>query len=147
MDNPVLSGYKLTVNFDVDKLNRNEDPVTIEGPFTPPTSKDLLIKPGIALIVLELVTLHRAEGGPAAEFPTYPIEWFDWLEDGAGTRATSQPECFQVQRFSETRCTIVDYNTTLHWSGSSSHPFNVAVSYNNKTYGSDPTIVNEPEDG
>lgn len=138
-----LSQYPVQVYFDVNNL---ADPIRIESSFFLPGTKDLPIPQGISLIVLQLIPVNTVVGGPQPQFPTYPIEWFEWLDDGITTRAMPQPEWFQVQRFNEIRCTIVDFNTALR-NENNRHPFNVVVAYNNKTYGSDPTIVNEPEDG
>lgn len=137
-----LSRFLVQVHFDVNNL---ADPITITGPFDPGT-KDLTVPQGISLIILQLTHQDLPDGAPKPEFPTYPIEWFEWLDDGTTTRAVQQSEWFQVQRFNEIRCTIVDFNTALI-NEKNRHPFNVVVAYNNKTYGSDPTIVNEPEGG
>ena len=139
---PTLSEYRLKVQFDVDKIHDGE-PITIEGPFDPSDSKQLRVSQGISLIVLELITLNQGDG-PEAQFPTYPIEWFVNQEGSPYNTPVAQPGGFEVHWHNPRQCTIVDTNTALF---QNSHPFNVVVAYKNKTYGSDPTIVNEPEDG
>jgi len=142
MADPTLNRYKLTVFFDTEKVGTGEDPIKIEGPFDPPGSKNLPIPQGIGLIVLEVVTLPLGSV-PEAQFPTYPIEWFV-NNGGEFNTPIAQPECFQVHWYNPRQCTVVDTNTALF---ENSHPFNVVVAYENKTYGSDPAIVNEPPDG
>lgn len=109
------------------------------------TGEDLInheirIKQGISMLVFTLETIPDGSG-LEAQFPTYPIEWF--VQSSKGTMPVGQPECFQVQFFNEKRCTIVDFNTVLD-AETNKHPFNVVVAYDGKTYGSDPTIINEP---
>lgn len=86
-----------------------------------------------------MITLNQGDG-PIAQFPTYPIEWF--VNDGGEFNTPiGQPECFEVRWYNPRQCTVIDTNTALF---ENSHPFNVVVAYENKTYGSDPTIVNQP---
>jgi|GEM_PF-3208608 len=140
-----LSIWKITVKFDTSKIELGEDPISMEGPFDPlgpppPAPKQLLIPQGISLIVFEVVT-EPPGSIPEAQFPTYPIEWFTPTEPF--NTPIAQPECFQVHWYNPRQCTVVDTNTALF---GNQHPFNVVVAYENKTYGSDPVIVNQPPD-
>jgi hypothetical protein len=137
-----LTKFKLTVFFHTERIGTGEDPIEIEGPFDPPDSKNLRVPQGIGLIVFEVVTLPLGST-PEAQFPTYPIEWFT-NNGGEFNTPIAQPESFEVRWYNPRQCTVIDTNTALF---ENSHPFNVVVAYKNNTYGSDPTIINEPEDG
>jgi hypothetical protein len=128
---------KFTVSFDV------TPPITPNSITISPLNEEheIPIQPGITMLIFELVTTQKQEGDPDAQFPTYPIEWF--VNEGGATKPVRQPECFQVQFYNETRCTIIAFNSALH-PENNRHPFNVVVAYKGQTYGSDPTIINEP---
>ncbi|HSS50513.1 MAG TPA: hypothetical protein VLX28_16375 [Thermoanaerobaculia bacterium] len=112
----------------------------------------LRIPQGIALIVLDLMTLPGGEEAFPAEFFEEPLTWLNpniaelpppppvppllpspW--------SVTQPEVFLVQRFIPNHLTIVDINTVKQ---ENSHPVNVNVTYGGELYSSDPIIVNEP---
>lgn len=128
--------------FDVRVDVSNPDLPTIEVvPWDPNDMSgiNIPVEQGITMLVFQAVTLHQGEG-PEAQFPTYPIEWFMPNSEGNNT-PIAQPECFDVHWYNPRQCTVVDNNTALV---QNSHPFNVVIAYNNKTYGSDPVIINEP---
>lgn len=141
---PVLEQKKITVKFNTEDL---ESPITMESESfitEPPSDTKLLeIKQGISLIVFEVVTLPEGTV-PEAQFPTYPIEWFTSTLGDPFNTPVAQPDAFQVHWYNPRQCTLVDTNTALF---ENRHPFNVVVAYANKTYGSDPVIVNLPPDG
>lgn len=97
----------------------------------------LTLGQGIHMIVLTLKTeLPDEAEGPGAMFPAYPVVWV--ADAGEPIR---QPDYLQVQWHDASHFTIVDFNTV---SKERRHRFNILVSYGGKTYGSDPTIINEP---
>lgn len=138
---PTLNTVQLNVEFNPANLTSPEGPVSISGPFItiPPNPTRLLLIPqGITLIVFNLIPLLPGEDAQP-QFPTYPIEWFN--ESGS---TISQPDCFDVHWYNPNQCTVVDFNSALQ---AQPHTFNVVVAYKNKTYGTDPTIVNQPPIG
>ena len=138
MADPILSMFQITVEFNPENINNPEqNPITILGPFN--SENQLLVPQGISLIVFQVVTVNQGDG-PEAQFPTYPIEWFV-NNGGEFNTPIAQPESFKVHWLNPRQCTIVDTNTALF---TNEHPFNVLVSYENNTYGTDPTIVNQP---
>jgi hypothetical protein len=92
---------------------------------------------GLALIVLDLVTLPGGTASPA-EFAEEPITW---LGEGEPPPIIPKPEVFTVQRFLPYHVTILDFNTVKF---EHSHDFNVNITYDGQTYQGDPTIVNQP---
>ncbi|HEX3529501.1 MAG TPA: hypothetical protein VH988_20775 [Thermoanaerobaculia bacterium] len=141
MPEVVVQTITINVIFDPSKITTPEGPITLDGPFTiiqppppAPSRKQLSIAQGITMIVFKLAP--AAPGDPQPQFPAYPIEWFD----GDGN-TIAQPDCFDVHWYNPNQCTVLDSNSALV---ANPHVFNVVVAYNNKTYGSDPTIVNEP---
>jgi hypothetical protein len=156
MTDPIMAMVNINVTFDVSKVTTGEQPISMSAvpaflnvPLLPPqtgTQHGFNVEQGIALIVFELQTTNQGDG-PEAQFPTYPIEWFEPPQVGATflfNTPIAQPDCFQVHWYNPRQCTIVDTNTAL---SQNQHPFNVLVSYENQTYGTDPVIVNMPPDG
>ena len=139
MSDTMVHTFHFLVTFDA-----RDKSITITGEDL--EDHTIRIPQGLSMLVFELKTIKEEGSDLEAQFPTYPIEWF--LRDPVTnlTRPIPQPECFQVQFFNEQRCTILDFNSVLRASEKNEHPFNVVVAYNNKTYGSDPTIVNQPPD-
>ena len=131
---PTLTNFQLLVEFHPDRIPLGEDPITITSPNL--IDDQLSVPQGIGMIVFTLVTIG---GSSQASFPTYPIEWFE--QNGNQQTPISQPEGFLVQWHNPTHCTIVDFNSAVT---SHAHPFNVVAAYEGKTYGSDPTIINDP---
>ena len=139
MPQPVpVSLCQITATFDP-----VEETLTFTGDINLP-EHTIKVLPGVNMIVMNLKT--RVVTGPespanalVAEFPTFPVQWIN--ADGKPIHA---PECFQVQWHGAQRFTLVDFNSL--WEGDTPlhYRFNVLVSYNGKTYGSDPTIINEP---
>lgn len=146
MADPVVVAVQtitITVTFDPSKIATEDGPISLDGPFTivqppfpQPRQKLLSIAQGMSLIVFRLAPIA---GDIQPQFPTYPIEWF-----GGDGNPISQPECFDVHWYNPNQCTVIDTNSALV---SNPHNFNVVVAYNGRTYGSDPTIVNEPPMG
>jgi hypothetical protein len=142
----IVQTIKVTVQFDVNKVGTPETPIFITldpDKVPPPQLTTLNIGQGISLLVFEVVTLNQG-GGPEAQFPTYPIEWFTTTLGDQFNTPIAQPQCFEVHWYNPRQCTIVDTNAAL---SENPHPFNVLVAYANNTYGTDPVIVNMPPDG
>lgn len=111
------------------------------------TTKVLHVAQGVQLIVFSLQPVNGGIG-PQPQFPAYPIEWLG----GPGGPMLAPPATFHAQWFNTNRFTLVDYNSTL-WEGEGvtpagdEHVFNVVVVWEGNTYGSDPTIINDPPGG
>lgn len=131
---PTLNTYPIKVYFSMLKLHNSENPISFGGigPDNP-----LSIPQGVSTITFSLEVIDGEPDGLVA-FPTFPIEWFD-AEDPE--TPVAQPEWFTIQRLNSAYFVVVDFNSAPV---RMNHPFNVLVSYQNRTYGSDPTIVNEP---
>lgn len=93
----------------------------------------LSVPQGIGIISFELTTING--GDTQASFNSNPIQWF------ASGSPIASPGAFLVQWFRPRHFSVIDFNSTIE---EQPHPFNVVVSYEGKTYGSDPVIVNEP---
>jgi hypothetical protein len=100
---------------------------------------------------LAMIVFHLETDPPTipALFQTSPVQWFGTDLNGNSTgRPVETPGMFVVQRADENSVTLLDYNVNrrdsapdmIHW-------FNLVVAYDGKTYGADPTIVNEPPVG
>ncbi|HEY0515184.1 MAG TPA: hypothetical protein VGH73_25025 [Thermoanaerobaculia bacterium] len=143
MASEALHRHQITVYFDTSAIGSPGGPITIAkgpvSPVIPPPLKELLIPQGISIIVFAVVTLNQGDG-PEAQFPTYPIEWFV-NNGGPYNTPVAQPDCFQVHWYNPRQVTVVDTNSALF---ENRHPFNVVVAYENQTYGTDPTIINQP---
>lgn len=84
-----------------------------------------------------------------AFFPSTPIQWIDHAQrEITQYLPIPQPDCMDVQRDSDSRCSI--WCSNLNFSGQRhSHAFlMVLLGADGKILGSsDPTIVNEPDEG
>lgn len=84
-----------------------------------------------------------------AFFPSTPIQWIDHAKrEISQYLPIPQPDCMDVQRDGDSRCSI--WCSNLNFSGQShSHAFlMVLLGADGKILGSsDPTIVNEPDEG
>jgi hypothetical protein len=139
MSDGLVQMFNILVEFDVAMVGTGQQPIKLSsGSFT--GDKALEVGQGIGIIVLQLVTLNQGNG-PAAQFPTYPIEWFTATGGSPVNTPIAQPENFDVHWLNAGQCTIIDINSALVQNG---HPFNVVVAYNNQTFGTDPSIVNMP---
>lgn len=102
------------------------------------------IPQGLTMIVFTLDT--SGDGDAEALFQTTPVQWFETAEDGdATTNPALLPGMFMFQRLGDQLVTLLDFNSNP--SGGSkdmNHHFNVVVTYDGETYGSDPTIINLP---
>ena len=130
-----LSFQSVTVTF---------NPAGIPNPDIPIltfSNREIVVPAGIGMITfhLETVGVSQSEG---ARFQTSPLQWLDPQNPEV---PILDPHMFVLQRIGDWDLTLVDYNSVL---GSSvTHLFNIVVVYQGQTYGSDPTIINEPEDG
>lgn len=122
--------YQIHVTFDVESKQ-----LTFTGDIR---DKKINVPQGIHLIHFTLSTISK-DREPAAAFSSYPIQW---LGDDGGPIV--QPQCFMGQWCAPHECHLVDFNTAGSYV---EHKFNVVVVYEGKTYGSDPTIINEPPSG
>lgn len=91
---------------------------------------------GIGMIVFRLAEGTLSE---PLDFPTYPIEWLE----RDGLKDTAQPPHLVVQRLDSRHCTIVDFNGQPG-PDPIRHKFRLLVTTGLATYGTDPTIINEP---
>lgn len=125
-----VSVYQIDVTFDAETKQ-----LSFMGDIE---DRKIRVPQGIHLIHFMLRTTSF---GPElkATFPSYPIQW---LGDDGGPIV--QPQCFMGQWCAPHECHLVDFNTARSYV---EHKFNVVVIYEGKTYGSDPTIINEPPSG
>jgi hypothetical protein len=127
---------QVEVTFDVSKIHLPEGPIS-----TNLIDRRLTVPQGITMIVFLLETIN-SPSSEVAVFQTSPIQWFQ----ADGTTPAPTPKMFIVQRLGDQNITILDFNSTPPPSPLS-HTFNIVVAYGGQTYGSDPTIVNEPPIG
>ena len=147
-----LNLLRIQVTFNPDNigsLDPEENPLfTFSGDIE---GTNIPIPSGIAMIVFNLDTAPTTIlPAPApAVFQTSPIQWFETAEGGSSTNnPTLLPGMFMFQRIGDTTVTLLDFNSnqseelvnTNHW-------FHIVVVYNTFTYGSDPTIINQPPGG
>ena len=96
------------------------------------------------MIVFNLTTVPGF--GEEAYFQTVPIQWLGTGEDGLQTPIpVAVPGMFAFERSTDRLVRLTDFNS--NWSTlpkESVHWFNLVVSYGGKTYGADPSIVNQP---
>lgn len=147
MADPKLSLFNVEVEFNPSAIL---DPVlpmfafTVNGLITPPGELTVIPVPsGIGMIVFRLSTLGD---GPGASFQTNAIQWFATDPDGLNSNnPTEAPGMFSFHRQSDTIVRLIDFNSNLSESPQeTTHWFNIVVAYEGQTYGSDPSIVNEP---
>jgi hypothetical protein len=118
-------------------LSSNSPDFTLGNPTGDPPTQ-ISVHPGICMIVFSLAPVEGSLIQP--QFPTYPFVWFNQ----EGGSSIPQPDCYDVHWYNTNQCTVVDFNSALN---TNPHVFNILVSYNNQTYGTDPVIVNEPPMG
>ena len=96
------------------------------------------------MIVFNLTTVASAPD--AASFQTSPIQWFQTSADGTSTDMPVEvPNMFTFQRISNQTVTLLDFNSNhIDEPYAKNHHFNLVVVYRGLTYGSDPTIINDP---
>ncbi len=96
------------------------------------------------MIVFSLGTQEGSEH--EAFFQTYPIQWFKTDSEGNKTNTPLPiPGSFSFERTSDKLLKLFDFNANLSKSLiDTNHWFNLVVTYDGKTYGSDPSIVNQP---
>lgn len=101
------------------------------------------------MIVFHLTTAITPESLDEAYFQTSPIQWFETDSEGRRRdRPIATPGMFWVERAADKVVRLIDFNSNnsplaseqIHW-------FNIVVAYKGKTYGADPTIINQPPDG
>ncbi|HSF43744.1 MAG TPA: hypothetical protein VLT87_28380 [Thermoanaerobaculia bacterium] len=120
--------------------------VNVDSASTPPTIQlsgdisdgEIRMPQGINIIIFILEDLLGE-----AEFPTYPIEWLKKND----VKDTDQPRSFLVERMDARHCMIVDFNCHPGPDQPMSYKFNILATIGGKTYGTDPTIINEPPGG
>lgn len=116
----------------------------LDGVVIPPGEIMYIRVPsGIGMIVFQLDT---AEGSEQAYFQTEPIQWFGTDLDGNRVNTPLPlPSSFSFDRVNDTLLKVVDFNSNLSpLPADKNHWFNLIVAYEGNTYGSDPSIVNEP---
>ena len=127
-----LQIYRINVT-----LNTNPPEPVVELSGNDLVNGEIRIQQGMAMIVF---VLESPQTG--VQFPTYPIEWLET----DGVQDTAQPGSFLVQRLGADRCLVVDFNAAPG-PDVVRHKFNVLVTFSGSTYGSDPTIINDPPGG
>jgi hypothetical protein len=152
---PTLQFYVINAVFHPDRIG-NPDPerfplFTFSGDNIDPSTREITVWRGIAMIIFNLST--EQIGTPPfpsdAKFQFEPVQWFQHGDDGKSTgNPAIQPNMFTLQRIGDNTVTLIDFNSNQSPAlVDKSHVFNLVVTYDNNTYGSDPTIINEPEDG
>jgi hypothetical protein len=134
-----LSYFKIDVEFNPNAITNQEIPMftfTMDGEPLPDNT--LTVPHGIGMIVFNLHTPINPEQDEQALFQTYPVQW---LDPENLSRPILTPHMFHVQRIGDQTFTLLDFNSAQ---SPTTHQFNLVVLYRGKTYGSDPTIVNEP---
>lgn len=98
------------------------------------------------MIVLNLHTDHTGTSTAKAVFQTTPIQWFKTAKDGSSTGIPAgSPGMFMSQRMGDFTITLIDFNSNQSTAPAhQNHHFDLVVAYDGKTYGADPTIINEP---
>jgi hypothetical protein len=137
--------YQIQVTFNPANIG-NPDPeqnplFTFQGDIVGTT---ITVQPGLAMIVFNLETDPPE---PHATFQTSPLQWFGTDAEGNSTGTPAMtPGMFWVQLVHERAVTLVDFNVNTTPPGMN-HWFNLVVAFNGQTYGSDPSIVNQPLGG
>lgn len=130
MQRAMVNIYQVGVTFDASNKE-----IRFDGDMA---NREIGIPQGIHMIHFKLST-ENGKDGLAASFPSYPIQW---LNEEGGTNL--QPQCYLGQWFAPDQCSLVVFNAAGF---ETRHVFNVVVAYDQKVYGSDPTIINEPPVG
>lgn len=143
---------RVTVTFNPNNIG-NPDPAanplfTFSGDIVGTT---ITVPAGLGLIVLDLETVPiPILPAPApAVFQTTPVQWFRTGADGTSTFEPSlRPGMFMFQRIGDQTVTLLDFNSNQSSEPvDKNHWFHLIVVYNKNTYGSDPSIVNDPPVG
>ena len=150
MADPKLTLFQVGVEFNPPAITDPLLPLfifTLNGERIPPDQTMVIpVDSGIAMIVFNLTTLP---GFPNASFQTSPIQWFETgLNGERRDNSIPTPGMFWVEKSSEQVVRLIDFNSNhSHEVHEKTHWFNIVVAYEGKTYGADPTIINEPPDG
>ncbi|HTQ80438.1 MAG TPA: hypothetical protein VMM92_10615 [Thermoanaerobaculia bacterium] len=141
-----LNLFRIEATFHPENIGVSGAPLlTYSGDITP--DREVSVPAGIALIVFNLNT---SPSSPIkALFQTSPVQWFETQLDGTNSRVpTLLPDMFMFQRIGDTTVTLLDFNSNqLNSDFDKNHWFNLVLSYDGATYGSDPMIINEPPVG
>jgi hypothetical protein len=141
-----LSRLVIEVTFHPENIGTDSSIFTFGGDITLP-EKVITVPQGIGMIIFNLQTQPATAG--QAVFQTSPIEWLGTTPEGKSTGIpVLAPHMFVFQRIGDNILTLIDFNSNqFDTDFDKNHPFNLVVLYNSQTYGSDPTIVNEPPMG
>lgn len=147
-----LQRLVIEATFHPDRIG-NPDPemfplFTFSGDIDPST-REITVRQGIAMIIFNLNAEQIGTPPfPEVMFQTDPIQWFKTAENGGSTgNPALAPHMFMFQRIGDKTVTLIDFNSNQsHAPVDENHVFNLVVTYNNNTYGSDPTIINLPPD-
>lgn len=126
--------FRINVTFDV--VNKE---LSFSGPDIG-EDRMIYVPQGIAMLSFHLVTTGNSSPSTDAAFQSVPIQWFE--EDGK--TPMPQPGAYTVQWFKPNHFSVIIFNSAID---ENKHLFNVIVTYDGNTYGSDPTIVTQPPDG
>lgn len=115
------------------QYNPSNNTFTFSGPDI--VDREIQVEQGISMIGFSLTTAPESEY--EALFQSDPIQWFE--EDGVTPMA--QPSAYLVQWFRPKYCTLTCFNADEF---ENAHTFNIVIAYNGQTFGTDPTIINQP---
>lgn len=135
--------FQIQVTFNPGNIGTQNPLFTFGGDITGTT---ITVPPGPAMIVFHLDT---APPTIPAKFQTAPVQWFGTDGNGNSTGEPAPvPGMFSVQRANENSVTLLDFNVNKNnIAQEMNHWFNLVVAYDGQTYGSDPSIVNQPPVG
>ena len=124
--------------------------IVIDGAEYPKIS----VPQGIAMIVFTLSTYTaptiKHQPLSSAVFQTSPVQWFETAKEGGGNSGEPalEPLMFMSQRIGDQTLTLIDFNSNQSvLEFDKNHWFNLVIAYEDRTYGSDPVIVNMPPSG
>jgi hypothetical protein len=145
-----LSRKVIEVTFHPENIGTESSIFTFSGDIELP-AKTIKIPQGIGMIIFNLLTAPTTANPapPPALFQTAPVEWFETTPEGIATNVPKlAPHMFVFQRIGDTTLTLLDFNSNqIDTDFDKNHPFNLVITYDGQTYGSDPVIVNEPPVG
>ena len=143
MEQLPVNVFHIQVTFHPENIGRSSGLFTFRGDIVGTT---ITVPYGPAMIVFHLDTDPPTI---PAMFQTSPVQWFGTDVNGESNGLPAKtPGMFSVQRSNDHSITLLDFNVNrINSAQDKNHWFNLVVAYNGQTYGSDPTIVNDPPMG
>jgi hypothetical protein len=145
-----LKLFQVEVTFHPEALPPSSGPLftfILNGKVIPPGEiMSIPVLSGIGMIVFNLKT---TPGFREASFQTSAVQWFETGPNGEmRDNPVPAPGMFWVERSTDQVVRLIDFNSNhSNEVSEKTHWFNLVVAYEGKTYGADPSIVNEPPDG